>query len=401
MAKPQGDFFIDLYSMEGGKSSAARALAGEPILILPKGTFYRNGRAYEVNDETIKEFLDNYANRLNRGIRRDRLAVDIDHEGGAVGWYKDLLELPNGLGATFGWTKKGRAALEEDEFAYFSPSIYWEQTDQVTNQKVRNQVGGGALTNYPFFGEITALYSAGGGILYLGDGDGGSMGNGTNGGGQGGGDQPLTMEGFRAFFAELFGGLRSMQPAGQQAPDMSEFNQKFAQFTSEMATMKTQLQEANAKLTAKTAESDQYKAQLEGAAGRISVIEQERQLERFTMMAAAKFSHMPGESGQLAQQLRWLYSMDQEKDQSHAQFFSQLLEKADTVLAEAFSARGSGATRIGSGKTMEKINVEVAKYRAAHTEADYTQALSEVFAQNPDLYREYELEQDESQKGGR
>jgi hypothetical protein len=150
-------FFVDLFADDG--SNVSRALSGEAITILPMGTFWRGGKEREINDAVVGQFVDNWEHRTERGIRRSRLAVDVDHDGRARGWYQDVMALSSGVGATFKWNKSGRAALESQEYAYFSPTVYWMQHDRVTNAVVKNQLGGGALTNYPFFGEATALYS--------------------------------------------------------------------------------------------------------------------------------------------------------------------------------------------------------------------------------------------------
>jgi hypothetical protein len=114
--------------------------------------------ARNVDDQAVDEFVVNYRDRLDRGLRRSRLAVDQDHNGRALGWYQDVMALPEGVGSTFQWNRAGREALEANEFAYFSATVYWQMRDRVTNQTVNNVLAGGALTNYPYFGEATALF---------------------------------------------------------------------------------------------------------------------------------------------------------------------------------------------------------------------------------------------------
>jgi hypothetical protein len=157
------------YTIETALTDAAvarKALAGEPILIYPKGVHHRldpwtgEVRAWEVADEVVAELVDNYAHRIARGIRQERLPVNEDHQGSrALGWFRDVVPLPEGVGATFAWNRKGREALEGGEFSSFSVEIYDEVTDRVTGETVHNQIAGGALTNYPFFGEAASLMS--------------------------------------------------------------------------------------------------------------------------------------------------------------------------------------------------------------------------------------------------
>lgn len=147
--------FLDLLT---DPAIGQRVLAGEPVVIIPKGPFVRGGVTRDITDAVIGQFVENWEHRLDRGIRRRQLAVDTDHDGRAVGWFTNVLPMDGGIGATFRWNRKGREALQEGEYAYFSPTIYWWQED-AKGQAVENQLGGGAMTNYPFFGEETALYS--------------------------------------------------------------------------------------------------------------------------------------------------------------------------------------------------------------------------------------------------
>ncbi|NIV35259.1 MAG: hypothetical protein GWN58_39130, partial [Anaerolineae bacterium] len=79
--------------------------------------------ARNVDDQAVDQFVANYRDRLNRGLRRSRLAVDQDHNGRALGWYRDVMAMPEGVGSTFDWNRAGREALEANEFAYFSATV--------------------------------------------------------------------------------------------------------------------------------------------------------------------------------------------------------------------------------------------------------------------------------------
>ena len=147
--------FLDLLS---DPAIGQRVLAGEPVVIIPRGPFVRGGVTRDITDAVVGQFGGDWEHRLDRGIRRRQLAVDTDHDGRAVGWFTNVLPMDGGVGAAFRWNRKGREALQEAEYAYFSPTIYWWQED-AKGEAVENQLGGGAMTNYPFFGEATALYS--------------------------------------------------------------------------------------------------------------------------------------------------------------------------------------------------------------------------------------------------
>lgn len=370
---------VDLFTDEG--APARRALAGEPVLILPLGTFYRNGQTRTVDAAAAAEFVENFAQRQSRGIRRSRLAVDIDHQGGAVGWYNDVVLLPDGVGATFAWTKRGQAALEAGEYAYFSPTVYWELTDRVTGQAVRHQLAGGALTNYPFFGEQTALYAAShapGLWAWAALDKGGSSMH----------DERQEQEGarfaqgLREFFASLGGGAAA-GAGGDAAAEVDALREQFATVKTEMATLTAQLTEL-------AGERDAYKQRFEALQGELGQVQTARAVERFTALVGQELAHLPVKLDALAAELRWLHAADQADGQPHAQFFTDLLRQADAHFAAAFQAVGSG--RGAPAGAVGQIEAAVARFRQEHAGATYADALAAVFQAEPALYAQYNAE---------
>jgi len=120
--KHRHTYAIDLLATDS--AVAHRALAGDPILIYPKGTHHRyvpwtgQTRTWTVDDATVAQLADNYT---ECGRRQAHLPVNEDHQGSrALGWFKDVVALPEGLGDAFLWNRKGREALENGEFSYFS-----------------------------------------------------------------------------------------------------------------------------------------------------------------------------------------------------------------------------------------------------------------------------------------
>ncbi|GAG23557.1 unnamed protein product, partial [marine sediment metagenome] len=104
-------FVIDLFA----DGMRAKVLAGDSIVVMPAGEHHRRGKVRDITPAIVQDFADNYAHRLERGIRRQRVAVDVDHKGGAVGWYNEVAATPDGVMASFTWNKRGRALLEGDE----------------------------------------------------------------------------------------------------------------------------------------------------------------------------------------------------------------------------------------------------------------------------------------------
>ena len=315
--------------------------------------------------------------------------MDIDHNGAAVGWYKEVVRLPGlGVGATFSWTRKGQTALEEGEYAYFSPSVYWAVRDRKTGAVVRNQIGGGALTNYPYFGEATALMSWRGPRVF------------TTGGSSMTGEQettPTLEEAQTARgLARLFSWIGSMgggtePPAatpptpngGAQPVDLTEFR-------TELAEMSTQITALSGEVATVTTERDAAQAAVADLQGRLVTVEGARQGEHFAGLIAAQFSHLPGDLAQLSQEMLWLYSADQPGEDGkrlHWDFFSALFTQADATFAEHFTAKGRAGGP--AADALAVINTAVATYREENADTSYEDALQAVMQARPDLYNLY------------
>lgn len=127
----------------------------EWIRILPIGSFKRFGRQVEVTREMLEEMAANFGT-----VPSTRLPVNrehVEHEG-KVGDIVAVEVRDDGLYARFEWTEKGRQYLEDNAFQYFSPEVVWGPTDY-EGREVSNVLVGIALTNSPWFGEHTALFS--------------------------------------------------------------------------------------------------------------------------------------------------------------------------------------------------------------------------------------------------
>lgn len=135
----------------------------QPFRILPVGTLHRFGKERTVTVDDIKLFDENWRFRTERGIRRKRVVIDLEHEPGGVGEYAEIFSRgEDGLWARISISPKGWEILNKrGDFGFFSPTVAWFSQDRVTGDIVRNQIVGGALTNYPVFGDATALPAMG------------------------------------------------------------------------------------------------------------------------------------------------------------------------------------------------------------------------------------------------
>ena len=134
------------------------ASPGGPYRIFPVGKFVRGGKEFAITDDKCAEFAKNFtANVLGRDV-----VTNIEHlaEEGAVGWIKTVLhKAGDGLYAVVDWTERGLKLLAEQSFRYFSPEVIWENYEATDGTKHNNVLTGLAVTNYPYFGAQTAMFS--------------------------------------------------------------------------------------------------------------------------------------------------------------------------------------------------------------------------------------------------
>ena len=129
-----------------------------PYRIFPIGEFTRDGKKFAITDEMCAEFAANFAaNVLGRDV-----VTNIEHiaEEGAVGWIKALVhKAGDGLYAAIAWTDRGLQFLREQAFRYFSPEVAWRDYEAKDGKKYNHVITGLAVTNYPYFGAQTAMFS--------------------------------------------------------------------------------------------------------------------------------------------------------------------------------------------------------------------------------------------------
>jgi hypothetical protein len=133
----------------------------EEIQILPTGEwdhpFYGK---FSITEKDIEEYKQNF----DGNVRRD-IPINAGHDNGmsggelpAVGWFKELVNKgSDGLWATIEWTKQGKELLAQKAYKYFSPEFAQKYNDPESRRNYRNVVVGGALTNKPYFKVLQAV----------------------------------------------------------------------------------------------------------------------------------------------------------------------------------------------------------------------------------------------------
>jgi len=129
----------------------------ENVRLFPFRKFIRNGEWREFGRADATEMIDNF----DAGLPNSKIPINIEHNPmfGRIGTYKKLWAGKDGIYGQIEWTAIGKQYMQEDRFLFFSPEIRWEWTNPKTGKKHQNVLVGGAVTNYPFHGDDTALFS--------------------------------------------------------------------------------------------------------------------------------------------------------------------------------------------------------------------------------------------------
>jgi phage I-like protein len=130
------------------------------IQIMPVGSWIGSNHGdFILTEADLQLFVQNSNQNLRAG-----LPIDLEHktDDGAVGWIEKLVNKgADGLWATVEWTKRGASLLADREYRFFSPEFYLDgYEDPETGQMFRNVLIGGALTNRPFFKNMTPLMAS-------------------------------------------------------------------------------------------------------------------------------------------------------------------------------------------------------------------------------------------------
>ena len=149
--------FVWASPSEPADSLATLLAEGKPIQIMKPGSFTHPDPSIGEFDITLAD-MEEIANNFNNNVRKQEIPVDIDHihEGGAVGWFKEVKVEDDKLMAVVNWTEEGENDLAAGRFKYFSPHFGpWQ--DPETNEEFRIVLMSGAITNFPFLKEMDPI----------------------------------------------------------------------------------------------------------------------------------------------------------------------------------------------------------------------------------------------------
>jgi hypothetical protein len=402
---PDADRMVDLFA-------ATRVLAGEEVCLVPvmPNGFHRGGvKKPPITEEDCAALVRNFENRGRSGFYQETIPLNREHDNveGKIGSIKTLTLKNDGVYALFDLTPKGRQVLEEDSFDYLSPEIRWQTIDVVTGEKIGPTLAGAAVTNYPFFGGRTAMFSeAAYDKLKT--------------------DFPVEsrmMAGMAGLierldrFGEWLDGLDSEEggdstdnngnpdsdvsnsddPEDSQQEDIMSENQMQIpeEFAEQMRSMEARLAELQAR-------DEQYTAQL--AERDTTIASQGQEIDRLALARvsdrfnrqAEDYRAIGADNGDLAEHLTWLFLVDETEDRAHFTFFDELLSTLDQTLAESDAFSQTGHEEEGRpSSALAQAEAAVAKrakelgVEAPIGSEQYNEVLSQVLAEDPQLYQNY------------
>ena len=143
---------------------------GQPIRLLPEGTWYRGDRTLEITPTLLEQVEKNF----NDGLPRYRVGFNLNHEEnqGKVGNINKVKyitdgEKPGVYATEYDLTPKGLDAISEDGYDGISAEMVWSihegntYQDPESGDEFDNVLVGVAFTPHPFFGHAEMeLYSA-------------------------------------------------------------------------------------------------------------------------------------------------------------------------------------------------------------------------------------------------
>ncbi len=139
---------------------------GQPFRIMPMGEFQRGERKIAIVKTDLEQMAANYAT----GKPRWKIPIYAGHptdkqpDPPSVGYVQKLEVRDDGLYAYPEYNDDGKVMIDKGQYRYNSPGVLWSKNGSTyadeQGKQHDNIVDHIALTNRPFFGQNTALFSA-------------------------------------------------------------------------------------------------------------------------------------------------------------------------------------------------------------------------------------------------
>src|SRR3990167_448917 len=141
---------------------------GQPFRVFPIGSFKRGERTIELTAERLKQIAANY----NKGHPRWKIPIypghptDANTDPAKIGNATKLeFREGDGLYAYPEYTEDGKKNVADGAYQYVSPGIIWSGYTDENGNEISDVLDHVALTNRPFFGSRTAIFSSDEGIM--------------------------------------------------------------------------------------------------------------------------------------------------------------------------------------------------------------------------------------------
>jgi 2'-5' RNA ligase len=358
-----------------GPAAAALAVAPEWIPLLPKPGKFKHPVYGDlvISHERNQNFVGNF----KAGVYQERLPIDAEHEtklSGAMGWIVDMrMNEDGGADARVEWTQRGTSLLADDRFKYISPEWYDEWTDPATETVYKDVAIGAALTTRPFFkaNSLRPLVASEQG-LYIPDDE-------SSGRVEGTGETVVVV--FQQ--VQMKEKVMADEARVTDKMDPKEFGELKAQFTE--LTAKVAASEAAAAEAEQ--EKQQYREALDKSNERIAMLESERRHKAFTETVKGWYGEAEKNVAMLEKMADAFGEASEEFTGYVAQQSAQAVALGESkLLDEIGSSREAATTGV-----ISEVNKMAAK-RVTDAGIAFKDALSQVFAERPDLYDAYRRE---------
>ncbi len=365
----------DLCAMHEGQTDGWRLFVEvEPALfatvpdwvpVLPRPGTYQHPSygAIAITPERNARFVQNARAR----VYGQDIPIDAEHEpktGGCFGTLTDYRQNADGsVDARAQWNDRGRAMIAGDRFKYVSPAWYERWTDAATGQEHQDVLIGLALTTRPFFKEsaLRPLVASERGL-----------------------EAPDPTTNLRAaapvVIFHALAPVRSDPGTPPQGGKMS--STPVVALTEEQARAMTErIAALEAERDAEKAMREEASTQVRQAAERVAALERQARHQRFSEQAQDWVE--PDARVAFLEQLADQFGEDSEMVQTYVTQQQAHAEAIRPLLMER-GRDGAGS----AGNPAEKLNA-MAHARAKETGLSLTEAMGQIAAEQPDLYRKH------------
>lgn len=343
--------FLNTISLGGDDGQPAKL-----IQILKAGEFKHpsTGRVVKITSEDLAELKRNFDAKA-RGID---LAINYDHRQStahgtkAAGWIKTLVikgERGDELWAEPKWTTTASKEIEDEEFKYFSAEIAFEYEDNMSGKKHGKVLLGGALTNYPVVKGMEAIAASETSLTSALEG------------------KPMNLAELKVKAADLGIDLGGLQDKAKK-----------------LDTVTAELSEARTKL-------DVVEGRAKEAEGKVAALSEEIATAK-KAAEAAKFDALVKQGmtdGKLTKAFAEGSFKNAFEKLGYDYCVSMLSEMPKAVHTEA---AGHGGEANKTNKSASQELSELAGALAAKEKIDFSDAVSRVMAEKPELAKAYEAE---------